>query len=179
MVRHRLLPALAICILFICVPSIYADNVSLTSGMASTHLGIGTVLVVGNNFTLNYRGEIPPGAMTAFSFNSVTFATGVPSVSFNSISSVFFNGSLNFNNSLLSGSVTSYASMEDMFFARNPLFSVNFTGPGFMTIITHPGGVETRFTIATPEPTSLLLFTTALLSAGAFTRRRRRRMPPG
>ena len=173
MLRHSLLLAIAILVMGLSSVVVRADNVALTGGSVSTLSGFGTVNLVANNFSLTYTGEIPPGATTAFTINSVTLAIGLPNVSYNGLDSRYFNGSLSFNNSLLTGNVTAYASMEDLFFSRSPLFTVTFSGSGFITITQIPGGgTDTRFTVATPEPTALIMLGSGLLGGLAFKRRR-------
>jgi hypothetical protein len=150
--------------------------VTLTGGTASTLTGIGTVNLLGSNFALSYRGEIPPGVTTAIGINSVTQGLGQPILSFNGAMPSIFTGSLAFNQSTLTGSITAYATMDDLFFNRSPLFTVNFSGNGFLTTTNIVGvGTENRFTItSTPEPATMVLLSTGLAGA-AFGRRRRAR----
>ena len=177
--RHSLLLAVAILLTGLSSAVVRADSVTLTSGTVSTLSGFGTVNLLGNNFSLIYTGEIPPGAMTAFTINSVTLAIGLPNVSFNGVDTRFFNGALSFNNSLLSGNLTAYATMEDLFFNRSPLFTVTFSANGFMTVTQLPGGgTDTRFTVATPEPATVILLGAGLFGEVAFKRGRGKRLEP-
>lgn len=176
MLRHSLLLAVAILLMGLSSAVVRADSVTLTGGSVSTFSGFGTVNLLANNFSLTYTGEIPPGATTAFTINSVSLAIGLPNVSYNGLESRYFNGAVSFNNSFLMGSVTAYASMEDLFFSRSPLFTVTFSGSGYITITQLPGGpTDTRFTVATPEPTTLILLGSGLLGGLGFRRRRIKR----
>jgi hypothetical protein len=93
------------------------------------------------------------------------------------VTSSFFSGSLSFNDTQLSGIVTAYASMDDLFFQINPLFTVNFSGLGFLTMNDVNGLTQRQFTVApvaTPEPATLLLLGSGLAGAAALRQRRRR-----
>jgi len=171
--RIATLPALALFALCLLAHDARADTVVLTSGSVTTLAGVATVNLSGPNFVLNYSGEIPPGSPATFGLNSVTQSIGFPFVTYNGVTSSFFSGSLSFNDTLLTGGVTAYATMDDMFFHINPLFTVNFSGPGFITVSNVGGFTQRQFTVATPEPVTLLLFGTGLAGAAALRRRRR------
>lgn len=172
MKHFALLPLLAFVVLAFCANTASADPVTLTSGTAFTASGFGTVNLTGTpDFSMNYFGEIPPGATTTILMNSVTSGSGM--VTFNATTSTIFIGSLSFNNSLLSGHISAYATMDDLFFGNAPVFTVDFTGGGFVSVTPLiGGGSRTQFTVAVPEPITLLMFVTGLGGIAAFRRRR-------
>ena len=166
-----LLPTLALIVLCFSAGAAKADTVLLTSGSASTASGFGTVNLAGTNFSLGYFGEIPPGATTTIVMNTVTAGSG--SVTFGSTTSSIFTGSLSFTNSLLTGHVSAYATMDDLFFGNTPVFTVDFTGGGIMTITPLQVGSRTQFTVVNvPEPITLLMFVSGLGGMAIFKRRR-------
>jgi len=161
-------------------PSAYADNVVLTGGSITTVANVGTVNLTGPNFSLNYTGDIPGGS-SFFGMNSVSLSLGSASVTFNGVTSTFFAGSLSFTNSSVTGTVTAYNSMDDLFFHNNPIFSVTFSGNGFITITNLAGVSQTQFTItaaSVPEPATLLQLFAGLTSGGSAILFRRRKAPP-
>ncbi|HET6979204.1 MAG TPA: PEP-CTERM sorting domain-containing protein [Pyrinomonadaceae bacterium] len=167
MKQFKLLPILALIVLCFSAVAAKADPVALTTGSASTASGFGTVNLAGPDFSLSYFGEIPPGATTSFSMNTVTAGTGMVTLGGNS-SSIFI-GNLSFTNSLLTGHVSAYATMEDLFFGNAPVFTVDFTGGGAMSIT----GPQTQFAVASvPEPITLLTFGAGLGGLTLFRRRR-------
>ncbi len=178
MSKHfSLLLTIALFLVCLFASAAHADSVVLTGGTASTLEGVGTVNLLSSNFSLRYVGEIPPGATTTIGINSATQSLGLANTSFNGVVSNFFAGSLAFDNSLLTGSIRAYTTLDDMFFDRSPLFTVDFSGNGFLTV-TQIGGLATqnRFTVATPEPSTLLLLGTSLASAVAWGRRRQKKV---
>ena len=172
MSKQTFLPALALIVIGLCAGVARADNLVLTSGSASTLGSTGTVNLFGPNFSLHYTGEISPGQVIPM--NTVTLGLGLNTVSFNGINSTFFTGLVSFNNSSLTGNVTAYASMEDLFFRQNPLFSVTFEAGGFMTVTDLAGlGTERVFSVtAVPEPVTLLFFGVGFGAIAAVQRRR-------
>ena len=175
-IRTKLVMLVCFMFLGLYAPSAYADSVILTGGSVTTLSTGTTVNLTGPDFSLHYAGEIPAGS-TSFGINSVTLGIGTPNVTFNGVFATFFGGSLSFTNSSLTGTVTAYNSMDDLFFHTNPIFSVTFSGSGFLTI-TSPGGITQReFTVdptSVPEPTTLLQLFAGLISGGAILLRRYR-----
>ena len=174
-IRTKLVMLVCLMFLGLYAPSAYADSVILTGGSVTTLANVATVNLTGPDFSLNYTGDIPGGS-SSFAINSVTLSIGSTSVTFNGVTSSFFGGSLSFTNSSITGTVTAYGSMDDFFFHTNPLFSVIFSGNGFVTI-TNPGGsTQTQFTVtaaSVPEPTTLLQLFVGLTSGGGILLRRR------
>jgi hypothetical protein len=181
MIRTRLVMLVGLMILGLYAPSVYADSVVLTSGSVTTLSNVATVNLTGLNFSLNYTGDISGGS-TSFGMNSVSLSLGNPSVTFNGVTSTFFGGSLSFTSSSITGTVTAYNSMDDLFFHINPIFSVTFSGSGFITITNFGGTSQTQFTVtatSVPEPTTLLQLFAGLSSGGAILfRRRHSKAPP-
>lgn len=178
--RTRLVLLLGLMAFGLYAPSVYADNVVLTSGSVSTLANVGTVNLIGPNFSLSYSGDIPGGS-SFFGLNSVSLSLGSPSVTFNGVSSTFFTGSVSFTNASIVGSVTAFGSMQDLFFNTNPLFSVTFSGTGFVSVTNVGGLTQTVFTVtptSVPEPATLLQLFAGLASSGALLFRRYRKAPP-
>ena len=172
--RFKLSLLLGCVVLCLSARSAYADNVVLTGGSVSTVGNVATINLVGDNFSLNYSGDIPGGS-TSFGINSVTLSLGLPNTTFNGTVSNFFAGSLSFTNTSLTGSVTAYASMQDLFFHTNPLFSVTFSGTGVINVTNFGGFSQTQFTVtptSVPEPAALLQLFAGLTSGGVLVLRR-------
>src|SRR5918993_232067 len=112
MMKHiRLVLLIGLMAFGLYAPSVYADSVILTGGSVSTLANVGTVNLIGPNFSLNYIGDIP-GGFSSFGMNSVSLSLGSPTITFNGVSSTFFTGSLSFTNSSIMGSVTAFGSMQ-------------------------------------------------------------------
>jgi hypothetical protein len=152
----------------ICAEPVRADSVTLTGGTASTWAGVGSVNLLGGSLSVRYLGEIPPGSTNLIGFNSATSSIGLSLVQFNGINSSIFRGALSFDNHSLSGSVTAYATLEDLFLNRSPLFTVTFSGAGFVLVDSVGGLPRTTFTVATPEPATLLLLLSGLAGAAGI-----------
>jgi len=175
-IRNRLVILVCLMFLGLYAPSAYADNVILTSGSVTTFSGVATVNLTGPDFSLKYFGEVVPGSPSTFGMNSVTNSLGLAIVTFNGVTSGFFTGGISFTDSSITGSVTAYNSMDDQFFHINPIFSVTFSGTGFLTITTPGGFTQRQFTVTAnvPEPTTLLQLFAGLTSGGAIVFRRYR-----
>ena len=180
MTRHlRLILLVGLLAFGLYTPSVYADSVTLTSGSVSVLSNVATINLAGPSFSLNYIGDAPGGPFVGI--NSVSLSLGTPNVTFNGVISTFFGGSLSFTNSSISGTVTAFASMDDLFFHTNPIFSVTFTGSGFVTITNLGGPTQTQFTVtptSVPEPATLLQLFAGLASSGFIFFRRSAKSPP-
>ncbi|HKR11793.1 MAG TPA: PEP-CTERM sorting domain-containing protein [Pyrinomonadaceae bacterium] len=66
--------------------------------------------------------------------------------------------SFSFNDTTITGVINVFAD-RNVPIGTPPLFSMDFVGQGFVTVTTNPvfGSTLTTFTVATPEPASLLL----------------------
>ena len=158
---------------FLRTPAAVADTVTLTSGTVTTEASLATINVTTGAFALHYSGETS-GSPTSFSINSVTSGIGLSNLTYQSFASSFFRGSVGFNNSNVTGSLTAFGSMQDMFFNQNPLFTLNFNGSGFITITTLGEVTRTQFIVTSvPEPATMIqLFTGLLATGGLITRTR-------
>ena len=151
-----------------------ADNVILNTGSVSVQVPPGqTSLSIGNSgtFSLNYFNSEYFGPLTtSFNFQSIT--QGFGSATFQGQLVQFFSGSLSFNNSLLTGQVSGFQTLQDVT-DNNPLFTLTFSGNGSLvsTSTSHTFTVTGPLATPTPEPTTLLLLGSGLIAVGARARR--------
>jgi len=152
-----------------------ADSVLLTGGTVSIQVPPGQTSILVNRpgvFTLHYvNSEYAGPLVTSFGFQSIT--QGFGSLTFNDLTTQYFTGSLSFNNSLLIGQLTAFRTLDDAF-NNNPLFTLNFSGEGFLVSSSSSRG----FTVATPEPATLLLLGSGVTAAAMRARRKRKKKAP-
>jgi len=169
----RLKPMLLLGLLtiFLSLPdTVQADAVVLTGGAVSIQVPPGQTsisIIRPGVFSLSYVNSEHIGPLaTIFSFQSIT--QGFGSASLNGMTAQFFTGLVTFNNSSLTGNLTAFATLDDAF-ANNPLFTVNFSGEGFLisTASSH------TFNVVVPEPVTVLLFGSGLAGLVAVVKRRR------
>lgn len=174
--RRAALRLLSLCLVLLSVSVLSstarADSVVLTTGSVSVTVPPGqTSIMVGGSgpFSLSYFNSEYAGALTtSFSFQSIT--EGFGTVSFNGLSAQFFTGLVSYNNTLLTGQVTAFSTLNDVLL-NQPLFTVTFSGNG--VLVSNPTS-QTFNVVATPEPATLLLLSSGLaaIAAGAHKRRK-------
>ncbi len=151
-----------------------ADSIILTTGSVAIQVPPGlTSISVSNEgtFSLSYfNSEYFGPLVTSFNFQSIT--QGFGSITFQGQTTQFFTGSLSFTDSLLTGQVTAFQTLEDAF-NNDALFTVTFDGAGVLV----SSSTSRTFTVATPEPTTLLLLGSGLIAVGARARSKRRGPP--
>jgi len=164
-------PALLVLALVLLLPAASrADSVVLNSGTVSVQVPPGQTFISISNpgtFSLGYfNSEYFGPLVTSFSFQSITQGFGL--ITFQGQSVQFFTGSVSFNNSFLTGQVTGFQTLQDAL-NNNPLFTVTFTGEGFLE-----SSLSSRsFTVATPEPATLLLLGLGLAASIGVRRKRK------
>ena len=168
-------PAILVFVLLLLLPAAArADSISLTTGTVAIQVPPGqTSISISNQgtFSLNYfNSEYFGPLVTSFSFQSIT--QGFGTVSFQGLTTQFFNGSLSLNDSLMTGQVTAFQTLDDAF-NNNALFTVTFNGAGFLV----SSSTSHTFTVATPEPMTLLLLGSGLIAVSARARSKRREPP--
>jgi hypothetical protein len=171
----RLKPMLLLGLLtiFLSLPdTVQADAVVLTGGTVSIQVPPGQTsisIIRPGVFSLSYVNSEHIGPLaTVFNFQSITQEFG--SVSLNGMTAQIFTGLLSFDNSLLTGNLRAFATLDDAF-ANNPLFTVNFSGDGYL--ISTPS--SHTFNVVVPEPAALLLFGSGLGAVMTEITRRRRK----
>lgn len=151
-----------------------ADAVVLTSGTVSIQVPPGQTSISVSRpgvFSLTYVNSEHIGPLaTIFSFQSIT--QGFGSASLNGMTAQFFTGLVSFDNSLLTGNLTAFATLDDAL-ANNPLFTVNFSGDGFLVSTLSSRTFNVVVPEPVPEPVSVLLFGSGLAGLMAVVKRRR------
>jgi hypothetical protein len=149
-----------------------ADALLLTGGTVSIQVPPGQTSISVSRpgiFTLNYvNSEYAGPLVTSFGFQSIT--QGFGSLTFNDLTTQYFTGSLGFDNSLLTGQITAFRTLDDAL-NNNPLFTLTFSGEGFLV----SSSSSRSFTVATPEPATLLLLGSGLGAATMGARRKRKK----
>ncbi len=147
-----------------------ADNVILTTGTVSVQVPPGQTSISFSGpqgFNLNYFNSEYSGPLsTSFGFQNIT--QGFGGISLNGLSASFFTGSLSFTNLTVSGTVTGYATLNDVG-NNNPLFTVTFSGSG---VLVSTSTVRSFTVTSIPEPASLLLLMSSFGAGIAFWKRR-------
>jgi len=162
-----------------------ADTLALTSGSVSVNCAPSspnsreaTFNLSAPDFSLHgiisgFFGSNPctsavPVTFSLRSISPIPYDDIVGSVTYQGVRTMFFDGSLQFDGSTISGFVIGYSSDP----GGQQLFRVDFTGTGVGSTV---GPVKTFNVAAVPEPATVILFGTGLTAAALSARRRRKR----
>ena len=159
-----------------------ADTLTLTSGSVSVSCAPSpnsnevTFNLSGQDFSLHGiisgfgGGPCTPAVPVTVSLRAISpipYDLIISTATYQGVSTMFTDGLLQFDGSSISGFVTGYTFDP----GGQQLFRVDFTGTG----VGSTGGPVKTFTVATPEPATIILFGTGLTAAALSARRRRRR----